>query len=110
MCAEILHDEEGNRQSDEAHPASLPDDALLTTAALAKWLGRSASNLEVCRSRGRGFSFIKLPDGGIRYRVGAIRAALAALDEYTGTHQYAVYTKAGPGRPKRKEKGKEGAA
>lgn len=87
--------------SQHQHPAALPDDALLTTRELAHWLGRSESNLEVCRSRGRGFPYVRLPDGGIRYRVGTIREILAGLDIFLGTHQYVTTAVAGPGRPRR---------
>lgn len=83
------------------HPAQLPDDALINTRQLAQWLGRTQGHLEVCRSQGRGFPFVRLPDGGIRYRVGVVRRGLAALDEYLGTHQYTTRAKAGPGRPPR---------
>jgi hypothetical protein len=91
------------------HPALLPDDALISTAQLAQWLGRTVGHLEVCRSQGRGFPFVRLPDGGIRYRVGVIRRMLAELDEYFGTHQYPTRAKPGPGRPAGRARRTEGA-
>lgn len=83
------------------HPAGWPADALITTKQLAMWLARSESHLEVCRSRGRGFPYVRLPDGGVRYRVGTIRIKLAELDEYLGTFAYETTAVAGPGRPRR---------
>lgn len=80
------------------HPASLPDEALITSKQLALWLGRTEGHLEVCRSQGRGFPFIRLQDGGIRYRVGSVRRILAELAEYTGTHQYPARAKPGATR------------
>lgn len=89
------------------HPAGWPADALITTKQLALWLGRSESHLEVCRSRGRGFPYVRLPDGGVRYRVGTIRTKLAELDEYLGTFAYATTAVAGPGRPRRVPSGEQ---
>lgn len=103
-----------NRESEQhpavpdTHPASLPDEALISTKQLALWLGRTEGHLEVCRSQGRGFPFVRLPDSGIRYRVGSVRRVLAELAEYTGTHQYPTKAVAGPGRPRRAAS-KEGA-
>ncbi len=92
---------ESEQQLDLApqHPATLPDEALITSKQLGTWIGRTEGHLEVCRSQGRGFPFVRLADGGVRYRVGTIRRLLAELAEYTGTHQYPTRAKPGPGRP-----------
>lgn len=86
------------------HPAGWPADALLTPRQLSAWVGRSESYLAVCRTRGRGFPYVRLPDGGIRYRVGTIRAVLAALEEVDGTHRYPTHAVAGPGRPRKQQR------
>ena len=104
----MLREPEQSDRSIAFHPAELPDDALITTRELAQWLGRTSGHLEVCRSQGRGFPFVRLPDGGIRYRVGVVRRLLAALDEYHGTHEYDTRAKPGPGRPKKKLAGMRG--
>lgn len=85
-----------------AHPAGLPDDALISTKQVAEWLQCSVAWLEACRSRGHAsIPFIRLEGGRIRYSVRAVRVYLAALDEFTGTFQYETHSAGGPGRPRR---------
>lgn len=88
-------------------PYDLPDQTILSdssvvdTKRLALLLGCSVSHLEVCRSRGRGIPFIRLPGGAIRYRVKTVREYLDGLQEHRGTHEFATHAVAGPGRPRR---------
>ena len=72
-----------------AQIAALPDDALLSTADLACWLGVSIQFLTIGRSRGYGPTFVRLAPNSVRYRASAVRKWLdertfARTAEFTG--------------------------
>lgn len=56
--------------------AAGPADDLLTTAAVAAWLGVSLQFLEIGRNRGYGPKFVRLTPRMIRYRRGDVVAWL----------------------------------
>lgn len=89
----------------DVHPAALPDDALISSAALATWLDCSVQSLEKQRVQGRGLPYLRMEGGRIRYRVGDVRNALASRIAYTATCQYETHAVAGPGRPKTRSPG-----
>lgn len=60
-----------------------PDD-LLSTQAVADWIGTSKQFLETARARGYGPSYIQLAPGRIRYRRAAV---LKWLDDRTVAHE-----------------------
>jgi len=59
-------------------------DELLTTAAVAEWLGVSTQWLETGRSKGYGPPFVRLSPSRVRYRRDRVRTW---LDERTITHR-----------------------
>lgn len=77
------------RAADLAEALEGPPDDLLTTAALAQWLGVSPAWLEIARSRGYGPKFVRLSPRRVRY---SRRAVLAWLDERThrATREYTL--------------------
>lgn len=90
------------RGGTNVHPASLPDDALISSADLAEWLRCSVAVLEKHRVQGRGLPFKRIEGGRIRYRVGDVRQSLADKPTHTSTCEYETHAVAGPGRPRGK--------
>lgn len=57
----------------ESHVSEGPDDELLSTTAVADWLGCSPQSLEIYRGQGQGPPFVVIAPRNIKYRREAVR-------------------------------------